>query len=320
LAVRLVFLVLDRRQSISGRHRFFKQRKSTRSAACSQTATRTMNLRGALVRFRFSNNAVAVRRQYSVAVAAVQQPVTNLEAAGLEPKHVAGQSFLHRLLGYQGQVLCSWNIPCNEESTVLYGIVREGIAHDMVTYLNEDGVLQCIRGIEYATESDLIASDDKPAPLIDLADKLLQHNGKWHQPTSLLTTFMGKDWFRPTTAFSKTTGDYCITGFPFYLGKCDGKYWWRCLMRIEHTKEHKTHFHAQTMKVITGKGDTHIQTKTMESGEHPLPPAGAVLHSAYHVALSCADGGYIWGETTLRRDDDQQLVVCQLPYIALKRP
>jgi hypothetical protein len=85
---------------------------------------------------------------------------------------------MHRLLGYQGKVLCSWNIPCDEESTVLYGIVREGIAHDnMVTYLNEDGVLHGIRGMEYATESDLIASDEESTPLSDLADKLLHHNG-----------------------------------------------------------------------------------------------------------------------------------------------
>jgi len=275
-----------------------------------------MDLRGAAVLSRVCRNVLAARWQSSFAAA--QNPINNLQSSSVTPKLGHGQPFVHRLLGYQGRVLCSWNIPCNDEPIVLYGIARDGIAFEnVVTYLNEDGILHGIRGIEYATECDLIATDHKPGPKSDLVDKLLHYNGAWHEPSPLLTTFLEKDWFRPTTGFSKTTGDYRITGFPFYLGKSEGKHWWRCLMRIQHTTEKTTHFHAQTLKVITDKGDTQIQTRTAES--QPLPTPGAVLHSAHHIALTCPDGGYIWGEATLRRDDDQQLVFCQLPYVSLKR-
>lgn len=78
-------------------------------------------------------------------------------------------------------MLCSWNIQCNDEPIVLYGIVRDGIAtENVVTYLNEDGVLHGLRGIEYATEYDLIATDQKPASTGDLTDKLLHFNGTLH--------------------------------------------------------------------------------------------------------------------------------------------
>uniref|UniRef100_A0A914WTX0 Uncharacterized protein n=1 Tax=Plectus sambesii TaxID=2011161 RepID=A0A914WTX0_9BILA len=280
-----------------------------------------MELRGAIALSRVCRNVISVRWQSSLAAAAQSSfKNVNLQSADILPKHASGQSIEHRLNGFQGKVLCSWNIPCDEEPIVLYGIVRDGIApENVVTYLNEDGVLHGIRGIEYATEDDLIAIEHKPAPTGDLAEKLLHFNGTWHEPSPMLTTFMEKDWFRPTTAFSKTTGDYRITAFPFYLGKSEGKYWWRCLMRIEHTSGKATHFHAQTLKVITDKGDTHIQTRTTESGGQPLSPAAPVLHSAYHIALSCADGGNIWGEAIVRPDDEEQPVFCQLPYVALKR-
>lgn len=144
-------------------------------------------------------------------------------------------------------------------------------------------------------------------------------------------------WARPTISTGLAICSLC----KWMREKLSVFFQWRCLMRIEHTSNQTTHFHAQTLKVITDKGDTQIQTRSAETGgqvgaelfllfikEHnptavhffqPLPPPGPVLHSVYHIALSCPDGGYIWGEATLRRDEDDQLVFCQLPYVALRR-